>query len=110
LLNPAGSTSQPDTAVQKVATRGALTASNVILNIPGLGNGFIGFGVDSAPPDTNGAVGATQYVQWVNESFAVFDKATGISTLGPMRGNTLWSGFADGKCSLNNDGDPIVQY
>src|SRR6266513_1559461 len=32
LLTPTGSTSQPDTAVQKVATRGALTASNIILN------------------------------------------------------------------------------
>jgi len=25
------------------------------------------------PPDTNGAVGATQYVQWVNVNFAIFD-------------------------------------
>ncbi len=34
------------------------------------------------PPDTNGAVGATQYVQWVNASFAVFDKATGAKSAG----------------------------
>ena len=27
------------------------------------------------PPDTNGRVGATQYVQWNNTSFAVFDKS-----------------------------------
>ena len=33
-----------------------------------------------APPDTNGAVGATQYVQWVNTAFAVFNKATGASS------------------------------
>src|SRR5882757_11402093 len=33
----------------------------------GLGAGQYGFSVNSAPPDTNGAVGATQYVQWVNE-------------------------------------------
>lgn len=32
------------------------------------------------PPDTNGAVGATQFLQWVNLAFAVFDKKTGAMT------------------------------
>jgi hypothetical protein len=45
---------------------------------------------NAAPPDTNGAVGATQFVQWVNESFAVFDKATGTIAAGfPQAGNTI---------------------
>src|SRR2546425_10285670 len=61
------------------------------------------------PPDTTGAVGATQYVQWVNESFAVFDKATGALLSGPKAGNSAWVGFGGG-CETNNDGDPIVQY
>jgi hypothetical protein len=79
------------------------------LNFAGVGNGAYGFVPNSAPPDTNGAVGATQYVQWVNESFAVFDKTTGALVHGPIAGNTLWSGFGGG-CETNNDGDPIVQY
>jgi hypothetical protein len=54
-------------------------------------------------------VGLTQYVQWVNLSFAVFDKATGVKTYGPAAGNTLWSGFG-GPCQTSNDGDPLVQY
>ncbi len=63
-----------------------------------------------APPDTEGAVGATQYVQWVNTAFAVYDKTTGAIANGfPKAGNTLWSGFGGG-CETNNDGDPIVQY
>ncbi|HEV2235169.1 MAG TPA: hypothetical protein VGR57_00780, partial [Ktedonobacterales bacterium] len=63
-----------------------------------------------APPDTNGAVGATQYVQWVNSAFAVYDKGTGALAPGfPKAGNTLWSGFG-GPCEANNDGDPIAQY
>lgn len=63
-----------------------------------------------APPDTNGAVGATQYVQWVNLRFAVFDKATGAMAAGfPKQGNAIWAGFG-GPCETNNDGDPIVQY
>jgi hypothetical protein len=54
-------------------------------------------------------VGATQYVQWVNESFAVFTKSTGAVAYGPAAGNTLWSGFG-GACQTDNDGDPIAQY
>ena len=74
-----------------------------------MGNGDYGFAPNAAPPDTNGAVGATQYVQWVNESFAVFDKSTGAIVYGPAGGNTLWSTFGGG-CETNNDGDPIAQY
>ncbi|HUY77283.1 MAG TPA: hypothetical protein VMV29_10960 [Ktedonobacterales bacterium] len=79
------------------------------LKFAGVGNGDYGFTPNAAPPDTNGAVGATQYVQWVNESFAVFNKSTGALVYGPAAGNTLWSGFGGG-CQTNNDGDPVVQY
>jgi hypothetical protein len=75
----------------------------------GLGQGQYGFSVQYAPPDTNGTVGSTQYVQWVNVSFAIFDKATGAKIAGPTLGRTLWSGFGGG-CAINNDGDPIVLY
>lgn len=62
-----------------------------------------------APPDTNGAVGATQYVQIVNTAFAVYDKTTGGKVAGPTAINSLWTNFGGG-CQSNNDGDPIVQY
>src|SRR6267142_1410044 len=75
----------------------------------GLGAGQYGFSVTGAPPDTNGTVGATQYVQWVNTSFAIFNKTTGALVAGPTAGNALWSGFGGG-CQTNNDGDPIVLY
>ena len=79
-------------------------------NIAGVGDGDYGFTPNAAPPDPNGAVGATQYVQWVNESFAVFDKTSGAIAAGfPKTGNTLWTGFG-GDCETRNDGDPIVQY
>ena len=81
----------------------------VTLGFEGLGNGQYGFSVTGAPPDTEGTVGATQYVQWVNTSFAVFNKSTGALIAGPTAGNTLWSGFGGG-CQTNNDGDPIVLY
>jgi hypothetical protein len=44
---------------------------------------FPGVGCNCAPPDTNGEVGATQYVQIVNEGFQVFNKSTGASVYGP---------------------------
>jgi hypothetical protein len=60
------------------------------------------------PPDTNGDVGPNHYVQWVNLSFAIYNKS-GTRLYGPAAGNTLWSGFG-GACQTTNDGDPIVQY
>ena len=84
----------------------------------GIGNGFSGpqgtFTVNSAPPDTNGAVGPQDYVQIVNTDFAVFNKdssrgAVGSVRYGPVQINTLWSGFG-GLCQTDNDGDPIVVY
>ncbi len=79
------------------------------LNIDGLGRGAYGFHVGAAPPDTNGAVGDTQYMQWVNSSFAVFDKATGDLLLGPAQGVTLFAGFG-GPCETKNGGDGVILY
>ncbi len=73
-----------------------LTTPVTSLSFEGLGQGQYGFSVTGAPPDTNGAVGATQYVQWVNTSFAIFNKSTGALIAGPTAGNTLWSGFGGG--------------
>ncbi len=74
-----------------------------VVNFEGIGNvnGVL-------PPDTTGDVGPDHYVQWVNLSFAVFDK-TGAVLAGPFNGNVLWTGFG-GTCETSNDGDPIVLY
>jgi len=106
-LKPAN---EPDMALQHTGPLApASLAPTAGLGFDGLGNASLGFTVNSAPPDTNGAVGSTQYVQWVNSSFAVFNKSTGALIAGPTAGNTLWSGFGGG-CQTNNDGDPIVLY
>ena len=60
------------------------------------------------PPDTNGDVGPTHYVQWVNLAFAIYGK-DGTKLYGPAAGNTLWTGFG-APCATRNDGDPIVLY
>ena len=85
-------------------------APSALLNFDGLGNGG-GYTPNAAPPDTNGAIGATQYVQWVNEAFAVYDKQTGARLAGPTNGNQLFTALgATHQCAVTNDGDPVVQY
>ena len=96
-----------DPALQ--TTLGPSVSTTAGLGFDGVGEGFHGYSVNVAPPDTNGAVGASQFVQWVNLSFAVFDKTSGSLVYGPAAGNTIWSGFG-GACQSTNDGDVIAQY
>ena len=80
-----------------------------LLDFPGVGMDDYGFIPPVAPPDTTLAVGDTQVVQWVNNYFAVFDKATGDLIYGPIAGNAIWRNFGGG-CETNNDGDILVQW
>ena len=104
---PAQLNAVPDAALQEQVLPSV--SATLGLNFEGLGLGQYGFVLNYAPPDTNGAVGATQYVQWVNVDFAVFNKNTGALVAGPTAGNALWAGYG-GPCQANNSGDPIVQY
>ncbi|MEI7849901.1 MAG: hypothetical protein WCK35_29175, partial [Chloroflexota bacterium] len=107
LPNMGNALNSPDGALQTGSAPLAGTTGG--LNFAGVGQGDYGFTDRYAPPDTVGAVGATQYVQWVNDNFAVFNKSNGALLTGPKPGNSLWVGFGGG-CETNNDGDPIVQY
>lgn len=97
-----------DPVIQNTKLR-ALTPNvpSTILNFSGIG--YPGVGCNCAPPDTNGSVGKTQYVQIVNEGYQVFDKATGASVMGPTSISSVWSGFG-GVCETGGRGDPIVLY
>jgi N-acetylneuraminic acid mutarotase len=78
-----------------------------ILNFEGIP--FPGVVCFCAPPDTNGEVGLTQYVQIVNEGFQVFDKTTGAAQAPAVAISSLWTGFG-GLCEFNGFGDPVVVY
>jgi hypothetical protein len=81
-----------------------------VLDVPGLGSDYgHGYSSNSLPPDTVGAVGRKQYVQWVNSSLVVLDKRTGKQVMNPVPGNALWKGFG-GQCEKANSGDPVVNY
>jgi hypothetical protein len=96
---------QPDPVVQSTSFAAAMPAT--LLNFDGIP--FPGVSCNCAPPDTNGEVGLSQYVQIVNEGFQVFSKSTGASQMGPTAISTLWSGFG-GVCQSNGNGDPVVLY
>jgi hypothetical protein len=93
----------PDSVLQPSVT--ALHAPSIVRlqSFPGLSQW------EAVPPDTNGAVGTKQYVQWANDRFAVFEKSTGRLIGGPTDANALWQGFG-GPCETNNDGDGIVLF
>src|SRR4051812_27950963 len=98
-----------DTAIQTLPgpVSSAPTATGVSWDAVGVGLG--GFAPGSNPPDVNGRVGVSQYMQWNNSSFAVFNKNTGALLYGPAAGKTLFQSLG-GVCASHNDGDPVVSY
>jgi hypothetical protein len=111
LVAQQGSANAKDPVIQK--TRGTKPLSAPIANFDGI---CLPFGAPCAeasscsclPPDTNGAVGQTQFVQMVNSDFAVYSKAGQVLRHAtPI--NALWSAVG-GECAAHNDGDPVVVY
>lgn len=100
-------TSLPDTVVQRSA--GAEIGTVGRLNFAGVGQGDYGYKVTFPVPDSNGAVGATQFVQSVASSIAVFDKSTGALVLGPVSVNSLFQNFG-GACETTQAGDSVINY
>jgi Fibronectin type III domain len=100
-----GHTDQLDPVVQTSTFAAAMPSP--LLNFNGIP--FPGVACNCAPPDTNGEVGLTQYVQIVNEGYQVFNKSTGASVLGPVSISTIWSGLG-GVCETAGGGDPVVLY
>ena len=112
---PTNAPTRRDGSLQPAPT----SAMGIVAPIKGFDGIGVGlkYAIPGAPSDINGAVGLTQYVQWANEAFAVWDKTAALKSTsaivptvyGPANGNTLWKGFK-GACDDDNDGDPIVQY
>src|SRR5262245_15366968 len=100
---------RPDPVIQSRFLDRLLTVPSIpgpILTWAGIP--FPGVACNCAPPDTNGDVGRTQYVQDVNIGIQVFDKTTGTSLFGPVAIGSLWTGFG-GPCE-GGRGDPVVVY
>ncbi len=87
---------------------GMLTTSTPIKNFVGMNLTANGAGW---PPDTNGDVGGSYYIQTVNSSMAIYNKSTGAlvsaTTFNNFFGGT---GITGTPCDAYNNGDPIVLY
>ena len=84
---------------------------------PGSGSGagsfagldFAHFG-DGWPPDTNGDVGPTYYIQTVNTSIGVFRKSDGSLVTGFSFDSLMSQGSFGNACDTQNFGDPTVVW
>ncbi len=109
LVAPAVEEGGSDSALQSTEGPVRSAPAPTGVSFDAVGVGLAGYAPSSNPPDVNGRVGATQYVQWNNTSFAIFDKTTGALQYGPAAGNTLFQALG-GVCATHNDGDPVVSY
>ena len=84
---------------------------------PGSGSGagsfagldFAHFG-DGWPPDTNGDVGPTYYIQTVNTSVGIFRKSDGALVTGFSFDTLMSQGNFGNACDSQNFGDPTVVW
>ena len=72
---------------------------------------FAGIPADgTAPPNTTGSIGATEFVLWVNHQYAIYNR-NGNLLQSPRPGNSIWARWMNaGPCASNGSGDPMVEY
>ncbi len=90
-------------------------AADLRLNIAPTATGLLNIAGQSAGKnvlysDASGAVGATQYVQLVNNQYTIYDKTTGAVIAGPINENSLWSTSGDVCATTNAGSDGTVLY
>jgi hypothetical protein len=62
------------------------------------------------PPDENGDVGPTYYIQTVNTSIGIYDKSTGNRVAAFTFNAFMSQGHFGNLCDTDNFGDPVVVY
>ena len=111
----------PDQKPKRMASAPILASAGVLAPMPSPTTNFAGLGFSTSvtggqagggwPPDTNGDVGPTYYIQSVNTAFGIFSKSTG-ALAASFTENQLWSAatFVSGPCKTENAGDPVVLH
>jgi hypothetical protein len=62
------------------------------------------------PPDENGDVGPTYYIQTVNTSIGIYNKSSGARVAAFTFNSFMSQGNFGNLCDTNNFGDPVVLY
>src|SRR5476649_2973752 len=80
-------------------------APGTIMNFDGLD--FANWGAGH-PPDTNGDVGPTYYIQTINTSIGIYNKSTGARVAAFTFDTFMTQGHFGNLCDTDNFGDPVV--
>ncbi len=107
-----GSTSRASSSVATIGSRTPLGGPNApapspLANFDGLDFATWGAG---HPPDPNGDVGPTYYIQTVNTSIGIYNKSTGTRVAAFTYDTFMSQGSFGNLCDTNNFGDPVVLY
>jgi hypothetical protein len=62
------------------------------------------------PPDTNGDVGPTYYIETINTAIGIYDKSTGTRVAAFTFNAFMSQGSFGNLCDTDNFGDPVVVY
>jgi uncharacterized repeat protein (TIGR01451 family) len=62
------------------------------------------------PPDTNGDVGPTYFIETVNTSIGIYNKSTGVRVAAFTFDTFMSQGAFGNLCDTDNFGDPVVLY
>jgi len=106
--NPTGDGSEwTDLALQALAPEPTMPAPSASFDGLSSQDNSNSFGFRVSPPDTNGAVGPSHYVQQTNMLVRVYTKA-GVAVTAPFPLSSLFA--SAGVCGTDDNGDPIVMY
>ena len=103
---PAGS-ALPSNVTPSGIAAGAAPAPGPDMSFDGLDFATWGAG---HPPDENGDVGPTHYIQTVNTSIGIYDKSTGNRVAAFTFNAFMSQGNFGNLCDTDNFGDPVVLY
>lgn len=85
---------------------------SAIVNVPGMSFNDLCSGVPCGvawPPDPNGDVGPSNFIQAVNTAYAIYSKTGALQA--SFTEDSLWSSVSSTiPCNGNSQGDPIVLY
>jgi hypothetical protein len=102
----------PTAALPKIVTQRDIAAASA--PAPGPDSSFDGldFATWGAghPPDTNGDVGPTYYIQTINTSIGIYNKSTGTRVAAFTFNAFMSQGNFGNLCDTDNFGDPVVLY
>lgn len=103
---PGGPESEPDiAALSRVRPTAAAPAPSASFD----GLDFANWGAGH-PPDPNGDVGPTYYIQTINTSIGIFRKSDGFREAAFTFNTFMSQGNFGNLCDTNNFGDPVVLY